>query len=39
MHQNIAVILVQFNYSKNSFAVLIPGCRMQALQDVVLKRR
>ena len=24
MHQNLAVILRQFNYSKNSFIVLIP---------------
>ena len=26
MHQNLAVILRQFNYGKNSFVVLIPGC-------------
>ena len=25
MHQNLAIILQQFNYSKNSFIVLIPG--------------
>ena len=25
MHQNLAVILRQFNYSKNSFIVLVPG--------------
>ena len=27
MHQNLAVILEQFNYGKNSFIVLIPGHR------------
>ena len=25
MHQNLAVILRMFNYSKNSFIVLVPG--------------
>ena len=25
MHQNLAVILLQFNYGKNSFKVLVPG--------------
>ena len=25
MHQNLAIILQQFNYGKNSFIVLIPG--------------
>ena len=25
MHQNLAIILRQFNYSKNSFIVLVPG--------------
>ena len=27
MHQNLAVILWQFNYGKNSFILLIPGFR------------
>ena len=25
MHQNLAIILQQFNFSKNSFIVLVPG--------------
>ena len=33
MHQNLAVILWQFNYSKNSFIVMIAGVVIQKLAN------
>ena len=39
MHQNVAVILQQFNYGKYSFAALVPGQLQQFIllcQDFVI---
>ena len=30
MHQNFAIILRQFNYSKNSFIIMVPGKSSQS---------
>ena len=32
MHQNIAIILQQFNYSKNLFIVLVPGAGFDLIE-------
>ena len=35
MQQNIAIILWQFNYDKNSFIVLVPGTRVTRFGDLL----
>ena len=35
MHQNLAIILQHFNYSKNSFIALLPECRLNDDDDAV----